>query len=370
MYALLRHLLFLLDPTTSHVLASLALSPVEHLGPIRAATRAVCASNDPALRSRVLGLDFPAPLGLAGGFDKNATRARALAALGFGHLELGTVTALAQDPNPAPNILRMPADRALVNRLGFPNQGAERVVRRIRRYGPLGVPVGVSIGKSRVVALDPIDGVVDDYLVSFGHARTVADFVVVNVSSPNTKDLRAMQGPELARVLLGALVRANEDGARRVPLLVKIAPDLSDAELDALLTVVDETKLDGVVATNTTIAREGLRTDAAEIARIGPGGLSGAPLKERSRTVVAHVRARLGNEIAIIGVGGIESADDVIAMMRAGANLVQAYTGFVYGGPAWVRRVHRELADLVRRSNVASVASLVGERDSSMSGAS
>lgn len=357
MYGLLRPVLFALDPTASHALAAAALGPVEHLGPVRDFVRARYARFDPILRTRVMGLDFPAPLGLAGGFDKNATRARALACLGFGHLELGTVTALAQEPNPAPNLFRLPEDRALVNRLGFPNEGAARVVERIREHGPLGVPMGVSIGKSRVVPLAPIEGVVDDYLASFREARSVADFVVINVSSPNTKDLRAIQGAELARVLLGAVAKANLDG-ERVPLLVKIAPDLTDEDLDALLAVVAETKLDGVVATNTTLSREGLKTHRDNVAQIGAGGLSGAPLKERSRAMVGKVRKRLGRGFVVIGVGGIENADDVLAMMRAGADLVQAYTGFVYGGPTWPARVHRDLAAMVKREGAASLVDL------------
>lgn len=361
MYALLKPLLFALDPSTSHRLATLAMGPVEHVGVVRGLARAAFAQRSPALAARVMGLDFPAPLGLAGGFDKNATRARALAALGFGHLELGTVTALAQEANPAPNLFRLPADRALINRLGFPNEGAERVVARIKNLGApgsLGVPVGVSIGKSRVVAVDPIEGVVDDYRASFGHAREVADFVVVNVSSPNTKDLRAIQGADLARVLLGELARANAGSGRRVPLLVKIAPDLGDDELDALLAVVDDTKLDGVVATNTTLSRDGLATPADVVAEIGAGGLSGAPLKTRARAIVAKVRARLGSGVAVIGVGGIEDADDVLAMIRAGADLVQAYTGFVYGGPGWASRIHAELARRAERAGAKSMGEL------------
>lgn len=357
MYALVRPLLFSLDPAASHRLAAAALGPVEHLGPVRALARVVCARHDPVLRSTVLGLNFPAPLGIAGGFDKNATRAHALAALGFGHLELGTVTAKAQEANPEPNLFRLPDDRALVNRLGFPNEGAEAVARRIAERGHPGVPTGVSIGKSRVVALDPIEGVIADYEESFRHARRVADFVVVNVSSPNTKDLRAMQGAELARALLGALVRARDaHDERRVPLLIKIAPDLSDAELDGLLEVVDALRLDGVVATNTTTSREGLRSAPWAVERAGPGGLSGAPLKVRSRAVVGRVRERLGEGFTVIGVGGIEDADDVLAMMRAGADLVQAYTGFVYGGPFWARSIHRELA---RRASEVGARSVV-----------
>jgi dihydroorotate dehydrogenase len=346
-----------------------ALAPLEHVAPLRAIGRALCKTSDARLEVHALGLTFPSPLGVAGGFDKNAMRARALAALGFGHVELGTVTAQPQEANPLPNLFRLEHDRALVNRLGFPNEGATAVCARIaerRLRSTSGVPVGVSIGKSRAVPLDPIEHAIADYASSFREARRVADFVVVNVSSPNTKDLRAMQGAEIARLLLTELSHINDgaaaksaDGAAapapRVPLLVKIAPDLSDAELEALLAVVEEAKLDGVIATNTTIARAGLRTPAAQVEAIGAGGLSGAPLRARALEVVARVRARLGGRVTVIGVGGVESADDVIALVRAGADLVQMYTGLVYQGPLVARRIAR---DLSRRLDDASATSL------------
>src|SRR5580658_2211861 len=201
-YSLVRPLLFALDPGLAHALGMAALAPLEYFAPLRAAVRATLARPRPRLRTRAMGLLFPSPVGLAAGFDKDARRARALAALGFGHVELGTVTALAQEPNPPPNLFRLPKDRALVNRLGFPNEGAERVTRRLAEYGgarAVGIPVGISIGKSRAVAIDPLAPVVADYVTSFGAARRVADFVVVNVSSPNTKDLRALQDAGLAR---------------------------------------------------------------------------------------------------------------------------------------------------------------------------
>jgi dihydroorotate dehydrogenase len=362
-YALARPLLFLLPPHAAHAAAMTALAPVEHLAPIRAAVRTALATRDPRLEVRAMGLAFPSPLGVAGGFDKNAARARALAALGFGHVELGTVTAQAQAPNPAPNLFRLPADRALVNRLGFPNEGAAAVCARIEARGARGrgVPVGVSIGKSRAVPLEPIEGAIADYVASFREARRVADFVVVNVSSPNTKDLRAMQGAEVARALFAALARENGAGGARVPLLVKIAPDLADAEIEALLAVVDEAKLDGVVATNTTIAREtlGLRTPADRVAAVGAGGLSGPPLRKRALDVVARVRARLA-AVTVIGVGGVETADDVIALARAGADLAQMYTGFVYEGPLVARAIARELVKRMDATGARSLAELAG----------
>ncbi len=343
MYALARPLLFTLSPSLAHALGMLALAPLEYVAPLRALVRAV-NRPDPRSKVRALGLDFPSVVGLAGGFDKNATRARALAALGFGFVELGTVTARAQAPNPTPNMFRLPADRAIVNRLGFPNEGARAVAKRFVARGGLrgvGVPVAFSIGKSRAVEItDDPQPVIEDYLESFRHVAPVCDFVVVNVSSPNTANLRALQGPLLAHALLSALVQQND---LRRPILLKIAPDLGDTELDALLEVVGEVGLAGIVATNTTIARAALSTTPERVREIGAGGLSGPPLATRAREVVARARAKLGMQATIIGVGGVSTGEDALAMMDAGADLVQLYTAFVYRGPSTPKRVEREL---------------------------
>jgi dihydroorotate dehydrogenase len=341
MYAALRSALFALDPARAHAVAMAALAPLEHVAPLRALVRAALAVRDPRLEVRKMGLVFPNPIGLAAGFDKNARRARALAALGFGHVELGTVTAEAQGPNPAPNLFRLPVDGALVNRLGFPNEGARTVGSRVlARKAGVGVPVGVSIGKSRSVPLEPIERALEDYVASFDAVRAAADFVVVNVSSPNTKDLRALQAADIARQLFAAL-KARAGSA---PLLVKIAPDLPDDAVDAICVEADRAGLEGVVATNTTIAREGLATPAAEIERIGAGGLSGRPLLDRALAVVRRARARLGPGACVIGVGGVRAPEDARAMLRAGADLVQVYTGFVYEGPLLPRTLLRGLA--------------------------
>jgi dihydroorotate dehydrogenase len=360
--ALIKPLLFRLSPARAHDLAFASLAPVEHIAPARAMMRAIFAPpRDARLHVRAMGIDFPTPIGLAAGFDKNALRPRALAALGFGHLELGTVTARAQAPNPPPNMFRLPADRALVNRLGFPNEGAERVATRLASRGAIGVPVGLSIGKSRDVPLDPIEPAIADYVASYRAVVRVADFVVVNVSSPNTKGLRAMQGADIARLLFRALLAERDASPKRVPLLVKIAPDLGDADLDALLEVVDDAKLDGVVATNTTIARPpklALASDANEVTAIGDGGLSGPPLRARAREVVRRVRSRLGRKITVIGVGGVETADEAIALMRAGADLVQMYTGFIYEGPMAPARIARGMLREMERTGAGNVADL------------
>ncbi len=341
MYALVRPVLFSLDPARAHSVAMQALAPLEHLAPLRSIVHALVTHRDERLVVRKMGLTFPNPVGLAGGFDKNGERGRALAALGFGFVELGTVTNEAQAANPAPNMFRLPADAALVNRLGFPNQGAARVGARIlRRKAGIGVPVGISIGKSRSV---PLDAALPDYVASFRAVRHAADFVVVNISSPNTVDLRALQAADTARELFAAL----QAEAAGIPVMVKIAPDLSDDAVDAICMEAARAGLAGVVATNTTISREGLATSATEIERIGAGGLSGQPLSRRALEVVRRARRCLGPDACIIGVGGIRGTDGALAMLRAGADLIQLYTGFVYEGPLLPRTIARGLSKAV-----------------------
>ncbi len=352
-YGALKPLLFAMDPQTAHALAMGALGTVEHVGIVRSLVSSLFVPHDPRLEVRKMGLVFPTPIGIAGGFDKNAERARALAALGFGFLELGTVTAEAQEANPAPNLFRLPDDRALVNRLGFPNQGAERVAARLRDARPsIRVPVGMSIGKSRSVPLEPVSAVLEDYRKSLAAVKDVSDFVVVNISSPNTKDLRALQAAESARRLFETVL----GGAGAVPVLVKIAPDLPDESIDAICDEAMRAGLAGVVATNTTISREGLRTPKDVVEGIGAGGLSGKPLHARALDVVRRVRARIGREPCVIGVGGIDSAETVLAMMRAGADLVQLYTAFVYEGPSLPRRLAKELSARMDREGKDLVA--------------
>jgi dihydroorotate dehydrogenase len=361
MYAhTLRPLLFLLPPHLAHAFGFAALAPVEHVSVLRSLVHAVFAPRrSERLVVRAMGLEFPNPLGLAAGFDKNARRPRALAALGFGHLEFGTVTARPQAPNPRPNLFRLPADRALVNRLGFPNDGADRVAARLRGVrADRSVPMGVSIGKSRVVPVDDLDAAIADYAASFETVADVADFVVVNVSSPNTAGLRAMQAKEHAKALLGTLSARAARRAIPRPLLVKIAPDLDDAGIESLLEVVEETGIAGVVATNTTVSRIGLTTDARVVEAMGAGGLSGHPLHRRALEVVRRVRDRLGPKATVVGVGGIERAEHAMALVRAGADLVQTYTGFVYEGPAAPGRITRGLAAIVEREGAKSIAEL------------
>lgn len=360
-YDWLKPLLFALDPRHAHALAGVSLRALGAIPGLDDAVRGRMAAPDPRLAVEAMGLSFPGPVGLAGGFDKNATMARGLATIGFGFLELGTVTARAQEPNPAPNLFRLPEDEALINRLGFPNDGAEVVAARLARLADLRskLPVGVSIGKSRAVPLEPIAGAVADYVESYSRVSPHADFVVVNVSSPNTKGLRALQGASLLRELLGAIVAAQGDEAPRRPLLLKIAPDLDDDDVLAACDVVSELGAAGVVAANTTVKRAGLRTAKATIDAIGAGGLSGPPLFDRALELVGAIRKRLGPEKTVIGVGGISSVADAEAMLAAGATLVQIYTRFVYGGPSAARALHRGLAARIDEVGASDLAGLV-----------
>ncbi|MEO5920246.1 MAG: quinone-dependent dihydroorotate dehydrogenase, partial [Pseudolysinimonas sp.] len=298
---------------------------------------------DPGLVVRTLGLEFPSPFGIAAGFDKDARGIRGLGLLGFGHVEVGTVTAIAQPGNPRPRLFRLIADRAVINRMGFNNAGAAAAVRRLRAAGrrrdrPV---IGVNIGKSRAVE---VDDAIADYLESTRLLAPLADYLVVNVSSPNTPGLRGLQ--ELDR--LAPLLQAVRDAAAATPVLVKVAPDLSDDEARRIAALVVRLGLDGIVATNTTLSRDGLRTSPATVEAAGAGGLSGAPLAPRALELLHVLRAAVPPGMCIISVGGVESGADVAGRLAAGATLVQGYTAFLYRGPLWAWGVNRELAALRR----------------------
>lgn len=351
MYSLLLRLMFLIQPERVHHLAFRAMRLVTAFGPLRALVARVLTVSDPVLRTRVFGVDFPAPLGLAAGFDKDATGVNAWGALGFGFAEVGTVTAQAQPGNPAPRLFRLPADHALINRMGFNNHGAGHAANQLRQRRS-GVPIGANIGKTKVVPAAEADA---DYTASARLLGPLADFIVVNVSSPNTPGLRDLQAVESLRPLLRAV-----QGSVDVPVLVKIAPDLSDEDVDAVADLAVELGLAGIVATNTTISRSGLRTPDAEVTAIGAGGLSGAPVADRSLEVLRRLYARVGGRLALISVGGIETTDQAWERILAGASLIQGYTGFIYGGPFWMRRIHKGLAQRVRAAGYSSLADAVG----------
>jgi dihydroorotate dehydrogenase len=297
----------------------------------------------PAMRVKALGVTFESALGLAAGFDKNASAIRGFHALGFGHVEVGTVTPRAQPGNDTPRLYRLPDDEALINRLGFNNDGAQKVARRLARLRASARPVpiiGVNIGKNKTT---PLERALDDYVSCTTELARYADYLVVNVSSPNTPGLRGLQEKES----LEPILRAVTNHAEGTPVLVKIAPDLSDGTIGEIVALVQELGLAGIVATNTTISRQGLSTPAEEVAEMGEGGVSGKPLAVRSREVLRLIRQTLPRTYCVISVGGVFTGGDVRALLDRGATLVQAYTGFVYRGPFFARKLLKELAEQV-----------------------
>lgn len=299
------------------------------------------------------GLKFAKPLGLAAGFDKNGVVVNQFASLGFGFVEVGTVTLQPQKGNPKPRIFRLPDDNALINRLGFNNDGAEVIAARLSKLTRRCV-VGVNIGKNKDV---PNEEAVENYLACFEIVHPVADYVAINISSPNTPNLRDLQQTASLDALLSALqLRNSQLGGK--PLLVKIAPDLTDAEIESVIDVCLSRRVDGVIATNTTIARAGLKTRGAE--QFGDGGLSGEPLANRSNEVISTIYRISKGKLPIIGVGGIFTAEDAFAKIAAGASLVQAYTGFVYGGPTFAREINSGLAGILKERGFKSIDEAVG----------
>jgi dihydroorotate dehydrogenase len=347
----LRAILFALPAESAHR-ATIAALRLLSVPPLPALLRRVLAPRDPALAVRVLGLEFTSPVCLAAGFDKDARVYPALGGFGFAAIEVGTITARPQPGNPRPRLFRLPADRALINRMGFNNCGAAAAAAQLRhRRRRAGIVVGVNIGKSKAATEAEA---ITDYVASARQLAACADYMVVNVSSPNTPGLRDLQAVERLRPLLSAVREALDETshARRIPLLVKISPDLADADVDAVADLAVELKLDGIVAVNTTTTRAGLVTPPARAAALGPGGLSGPPLKARALDVLRRLRRRTGDKLVLISVGGIEAVDDVWDRLRAGASLVQAYTGVVYGGPLWAWRLHRQLSARTRREGL------------------
>ncbi|RAL20209.1 dihydroorotate dehydrogenase (quinone) [Lujinxingia litoralis] len=357
MYRAVRGVLFGLDAEQAHYLVMGAWSRLMRPAPIRELAQRALRVDDPRLGQKLWGVHFANPVGLAAGFDKDARWVNALGALGFGHVEVGTVTALAQAGNPRPRLFRLTEDEALLNRMGFNNGGSQAVARRLEelRVEPV---LGINIGKSKVT---PLDRAREDYATTLRELHRFADYLVVNVSSPNTPGLRSLQEKAPLRELLGSLQALNaslSEGTRRTPLLVKMAPDLGEGAIDDVLEVVAEVGIDGVVATNTTISRQGLRAPGVE--ELGAGGVSGRPLARRSREVIGYIYRRTRGEVPIVGVGGIFDAEDALEALEAGASLVQVWTGFVYEGPLMVRRMQLELLELLERRGYASVSEAVG----------
>jgi len=300
--------------------------------------------DDPRLARTVFGLTFPNPIGMAAGFDKNAELVSELSDLGFGFVEIGTVTPRPQPGNPQPRLFRLKADQGLINRMGFNNKGAGPASGRLREFarkrGDRRVIVGGNIGKNKDT---PNEEALTDYLLSFRDLFDVVDYFVVNVSSPNTPGLRDLQEREPLTRLLTALQDENNRKSAPKPILLKIAPDLTNGQLDDIIAIVADTKIAGVIATNTTISREGLATDPGTVAQIGAGGVSGQPLKERATAVIRYLHQQSGGAFPIVGVGGIASPADALEKLQAGASLIQVYTSFIYEGPGLAKQINRAI---------------------------
>ncbi|NOT56033.1 MAG: quinone-dependent dihydroorotate dehydrogenase [Deltaproteobacteria bacterium] len=356
LYPLLRPLFFAVDSERAHHFA------IDALKVVQATTPPLSPLSDIRLSQQLWGIHFPNPVGLAAGYDKNAAVPLAWSALGFGFAELGTITAKAQPGNPKPRIFRLPRDAALINRMGFNNDGASAVAQRLTRVLPPHrshpIPLGFNIGKSKVT---PLEAAADDYVESLERLFPFADYLVVNVSSPNTPELRKLQEPDRLGRLLETLRVRSEQLATHAhqpakPLLVKIAPDLTNEELVELARVVLAVGVSGLIATNTTLARAGLRSSISE-----DGGLSGKPLATRATEVLRVLYRAVEGKLPLIGVGGIFSAEDAYARIRAGASLVQLYTGLIYEGPLLARRIVRELPRLLMRDGLPHLRDAVGK---------
>ncbi|WP_301149421.1 quinone-dependent dihydroorotate dehydrogenase [Mycobacterium simiae] len=349
MYGLLRRLFFLVPPERIHTLVFTALRAATALSATRRLLHRLLGVRDPVLASTVFGVRFPAPLGLAAGFDKDGRGLHTWGALGFGYAEVGTVTAHPQPGNPAPRLFRLPEDRALLNRMGFNNHGAGELAVRLARHHP-DVPIGVNIGKTKAT---PADEAVEDYRASARLVGPLASYLVVNVSSPNTPGLRDLQAVEALRPILSGVLAETS-----VPVLVKIAPDVSDADVDAIADLAVELGLAGIVATNTTVSRDGLHTPGVD--ELGPGGISGPPVARRAVQVLRRLYQRVGDRLVLISVGGIETADDAWERITAGASLLQGYTGFIYAGGFWPKHIHDGIAQRLRDGGFPSLREAVG----------
>jgi dihydroorotate dehydrogenase len=323
-----------------------SLSLLLKIPPVRWFFKRSFISSEADLETEVFGLKFKNPVGLAAGFDKNAKYINELSYCGFGFIEIGTLTPKAQTGNPKLRLFRLKEDQGIINRMGFNNDGVELAIEHLQKARKNGVLVGGNIGKNKVT---PNENAVDDYLTCFERLFDYVDYFVVNVSSPNTPNLRALQEKEPLENLLNALVTKNRTYSNPKPVLLKIAPDLSNSQLDDIVDIFSSTNIDGLIATNTTISRENLITDSKQVEEMGAGGLSGLPVQDRSTEVIRYISNKSKGTIPIIGVGGIHSAEGAIEKLKAGATLIQMYTGFIYEGPAVVKRINNAIIEF--RSN-------------------
>ncbi|HKK77418.1 MAG TPA: quinone-dependent dihydroorotate dehydrogenase [Saprospiraceae bacterium] len=335
---ILKPLFFRLQPERAHRLTLALLEMVLATPGAAQIFKRLYQFEDPSLEKEVFGLTFKNPVGLAAGFDKDGKHIKSMASLGFGFIEVGTVTPLPQSGNPQPRLFRLPADQALINRMGFNNGGVAQLVEQLKKPRPEGLIIGGNIGKNKVT---PNAEAIKDYEKCFEALFPYVDYFVVNVSSPNTPNLRELQDKKPLQALLSRVQELNRAKGQPKPVLLKIAPDLTDGQLDDIIDIVQATKIDGVIATNTTIAREPLSTSRAKVEAIGNGGLSGKPLKERATEVIRYLKDKTNGELKVIGVGGIASAADAREKLAAGADLVQVYSGMVYSGPGLIKSIKK-----------------------------
>ncbi|MEZ7930720.1 MAG: quinone-dependent dihydroorotate dehydrogenase [Flavobacteriales bacterium] len=340
MYKLLvRPILFLFDPEKIHDFIFSSIRNLFKIPGLKSIVKSSYSSNNPKLEKELFGLKFKNPVGLAAGFDKDAKLFNELSAFGFGFIEIGTLTPLPQDGNPKKRMFRLPKDSGLINRMGFNNGGVKEAVERLKRNNS-GIIIGGNIGKNKVT---PNENAVDDYVICFNELHAHVDYFVVNVSSPNTPNLRALQDKKPLTEILNRLMDLNKEKSAQKPILLKIAPDLTDSQLDDIIDIVADTKIDGIISSNTTIARDNLETDNNRLKKIGNGGLSGKPLTKRSTEVIRYLAQKSNKAFPIIGVGGIHSAEDALEKLEAGADLVQIYTGFIYEGPSLIKKINKEI---------------------------
>ena len=343
MYKLLvKPLLFAFNPERAHHISFALLRFAFSIPLISSILKRFFTFRDKRLEREFFGLRFTNPVGLAAGFDKDAKRIKEFGNLGFGFVEIGTLTPVAQPGNEKPRLFRLIQDEAVINRMGFNNEGVDAACIRLAKRKNTGLIVGGNIGKNKVT---PNEEAVRDYEICFEKLFDVVDYFVVNVSSPNTPNLRELQDKEPLQKLLLHLVQLNNKKIKPKPILLKIAPDLSNEQLNDIIDLSKTTGINGLIATNTTISRENLTTSAQTLSSIGNGGLSGKPLAKRSTEVIAYLRKGLGSDFPIIGVGGIHSAADAIEKFKAGANLIQLYTGFVYEGPGLIKKINKALVN-------------------------
>lgn len=334
----LRPILFCFSAESIHRFVAGCLRLARRVG-LLPVVRALYTYRHPSLEREVFGVRFPNPVGLAAGFDKNGDLYREMSALGFGFIEVGTVTPKPQPGNPKPRIFRLRQDNALINRMGFPNKGLENMVRNLRKRDPKMV-IGVNLGKNSLTSNEEAPA---DYLKLFRSLYEYADYFVVNVSCPNVKDVTRLQNPDNLNAILDGLFEFRRGQNNYRPILLKISPDLTFPQMDSIVDILIDTPLDGLVATNTTTSRQGLATDKKTVKKIGNGGLSGAPLTERAVEVIGYLHKKTEGRYPIIGVGGIMSVEDAQRMLDAGASLVQGYSGFIYEGPAFAKRICKHL---------------------------